>query len=401
MEEHADTMIGSTGSPLAIDRGLEEELIGIRHHLHAHPELSFEEHTTSAFIAARLKEWGIPHRVGVAGTGIVVDIQGADSGPCIALRGDMDALPIHELNEVPYRSQNEGVMHACGHDVHSTCLLGALRTLWSRREGWSGHIRGIFQPGEEKLPGGAKLMIEEGVLDGVDAILALHVFPDLPVGEIGFRPGMYMASADEVHLRVIGKGGHAAMPHETVDPVAIAAQLVTALQLIVSRHAPPTVPSVLSFGYIRGDGATNVIPEHVELKGTFRTLDEAWRERAHTLIRKKVEQICTALGGRAELDLMKGYPFLKNDEALTAKCIRIAKDLLGSEKVTELPIRMTGEDFAFYSQQVPACFFRLGTSSGDGRFTTGVHNPNFDIDDRAIAIGAGTMAGLALGLLDQ
>lgn len=401
MEEHADTMTSKSGVLLGVGSALREELIGIRHHLHAHPELSFQEHATSAYIAARLEEWGIPHKVGVADTGIVVDIQGAGPGRCIALRGDMDALPIHELNDVPYRSKNEGVMHACGHDVHSTCLLGALRLLWARRADWSGHIRGIFQPGEEKFPGGAKLMIEEGVLEGVDAILALHVFPDLPVGKIGFRPGMYMASADEVHLRVIGKGGHAAMPHETIDPVAIAAQLITALQLIVSRHAPPTVPSVLSFGYIRGDGATNVIPDHVDLKGTFRTLDEAWREKAHALIKKKVEEVCTALGGRAELNLMKGYPFLQNDETLTADCTRLAKEFLGADQVADLPIRMTGEDFAFYSQKVPACFFRLGTSSGDGRFTTGVHNPHFDIDDRAIAIGSGTIAELALGLLNQ
>lgn len=388
--------------PVDAIQGLESELIAMREHLHAHPELSFEEHQTAAYICSRLEAHGIPFRARVAGTGIVVDIQGAGPGATVALRGDMDALPIQEKNEVAYRSKYDGVMHACGHDVHTTCLFGALRYLHERRSEWNGHIRGIFQPGEEKLPGGAGMMIAQGVLESpnVDAIIALHVFPGLSVGHLGFRPGMYMASADEIHMTINGKGGHAAMPRDVIDPIMISAQLITALQSLVSRKAPPTVPTVLSFGYIQGLGATNVIPDSVHIKGTFRTLDEEWRMEAHRIIADMCDRICAAYGATVQLEVKKGYPFLQNNHTLTEVCRQAAEQHFGSEHVHHLPIRMTGEDFAFYSQHAPACFFRLGTAAPDGGFQHGVHHPRFDIHPGAIRIGASAMALLALAALD-
>lgn len=376
-----------------------EEMRTVRRHLHANPELSFEERETMSFICSKLDEHGISYRSGVAGTGIVADIQGAGPGPVVALRGDMDALPIQELSEVEYRSCNDGIMHACGHDVHTSCALGAAIILNRIRAEWKGTVRCIFQPGEERLPGGASLMIAEDVLldPKVDLIIAQHVFPDLPVGTVGFRPGMYMASADEVYITVKGKGGHGAMPHLNIDPVLIAAHLITGLQQLVSRKAPPTTPTVLSFGKIFADGATNVIPDEVRLEGTFRTLDEKWRAEAHKHIVKLAEGICASMGGTCDVEVRKGYPFLHNDEALTESCIGAAKNYLDANHVAALPLRMTAEDFAYYSQQVPACFYRLGTASADmSKFTDSVHTPRFDIDEGALEIGMGMMAFLAV-----
>ena len=371
----------------------------VRRHLHAHPELSFEENETMAYLADHLDRIGITYRSGVAGTGIVADISGRDEGRVIALRADLDALPIQEENEVDYSSKRKGVMHACGHDVHSASLLGATMILHQLRSEFKGKVRCIFQPGEEKIPGGASMMIDEGVLDEipVELIIGQHVFPDLPAGEVGFRPGMYMASADEVYITVNGRGGHGAMPHLNIDPVVIMAEVISNLQHLVSRHAPATTPTVLSFGKVTADGATNVIPEMVKLEGTFRTMDEEWRMKAHRLIEEIAQGIAISHGGSCEVKVLKGYPFLKNDEELTKKCHHSAEGYLSKEAVHHLPIRMTAEDFAYYSQKVPACFYRLGTSSADGeRFKDSVHTPRFDIDEESLKTGAGLMAYLAL-----
>lgn len=370
-----------------------------RQHMHMHPELSFKEEKTMKFISQQLTDAGIEHRTGVAGTGIVADILGKGEGRVIALRGDIDALPIQEENDVPYKSQNEGRMHACGHDVHSASLFGAALILHRLKEDFSGTVRCIFQPGEEKIPGGASMMIAEGVLDDipVELIIGQHVFPDLPAGHVGFKPGMYMASADEVYITINGRGGHGAMPHLNIDPVVVMAEVVSNLQQLVSRHAPATIPSVLSFGKVIANGATNVIPEKVTMEGTFRTMDETWRARAHGLIIQITRHIAEAHGATADIEVMKGYPFLKNDEALTINCKEAAQGYLGEDLVHDLPIRMTAEDFAYYSQKVPACFYRLGTSSPDGkRFKDSVHTPRFDIDENALKVGSGLMAHLAL-----
>lgn len=377
-----------------------EEVREIRRHLHAHPELSFEETATAQYISEKLTAHGISHTTGVSGTGIVAVIEGQGPGPTIALRGDMDALPITEQSEAPYRSTNEGVMHACGHDVHTANVIGAGILLHRCKDRWSGRVKLIFQPGEEKLPGGASLMIADGALESpsVDLIIGQHVFTDLPAGDVGFRPGMYMASADEIYLTVKGQGGHAAMPHKNIDPILMSAHLITALQQVVSRHAPPTTPSVLSFGRIEGLGATNVIPDEVHIAGTFRTLNEEWRSQAHQHIERLCHSLCESMGGSCDVDIRKGYPFLKNDTALTERCATAATDYLGAEHVHELPLRMTAEDFSYYSQVVPACFYRLGTTTTDGQKNSPVHTATFDIEEEALKTGVGLMAWLALSV---
>ena len=375
------------------------EIQAIRHHIHAHPELSFEEYKTAAFVSAKLTEWGIKHQTGVAGTGIVGLIEGKNPGKrCIALRADMDALPIQEQNEAPYCSQNDGIMHACGHDVHTSCLLGAAKILNDLRSEWEGTIKLIFQPGEEKHPGGASLMIAAGVLENPkpNAIYALHVYPHLPSGTVGFRAGQYMASADEIYITIEGKGGHAALPHQTVDPIAIAAQVITGLQQIISRKGNPLIPSVLTFGMIKGGFATNVIPDKVELLGTFRTMDEPWRAEAHKWIKDFTEQTCAAYGAKAIVDMPPGYPSLFNDPTLTAKAEGFAKEYMGAANVRTLDLRMAGEDFSFYTHHVPGCFFRIGTSKDGKQFTAPVHNAHFDIDEDALITGMGMMAWCAV-----
>jgi amidohydrolase len=378
------------------------EVQAIRHHIHSHPELSFKEHETAAFVSGKLTEWGIQHTTGVAGTGIVGIIEGKNPGSrCIALRADMDALPIQEMNEVPYRSENAGVMHACGHDVHTSCLLGAAKILAELKDEWEGTVKLIFQPGEEMHPGGASLMIKEHVLENPkpQAIFALHVYPNLPTGTTGFRAGQYMASADEVYITIEGKGGHAALPHQTVDPIAIAAQVITGLQQVVSRKSNPLIPSVLTFGKIQGGFATNVIPDKVELLGTFRTMNEKWRYEAHEWIKDFTEQTCAALGAKAYVEIPEGYPSLFNDPILTARAEEWAKEYLGAENVRELDLRMAGEDFSFYTHHVPGCFFRLGTNRNGKEFTTPVHNSKFDIDEEALKTGVGMMVWCAISAL--
>lgn len=384
---------------------LSEEYLGTvrayRHHLHMHPELSFEEYKTSAYIQETLERHGMEVTSGIAGTGLMVRLVGKGAGKVVALRADMDALPIQETNEVSYRSMNDGVMHACGHDVHSSSLMGAALILNQLKEKWTGEVRIIFQPGEERLPGGASLMIAEGVLTNpdVDVILGQHVFPELPSGMVGFKPGMYMASADEIYLKVKGKGGHGAMPHLNIDPVLISAHVLTALQQVVSRRAKATTPSVLSFGSIHGNGSTNVIPDEVKIEGTFRTFDEAWRDEAHRHIEQIAKGTAQSMGGDCEVKILKGYPYLMNHETLTARCTASAERYLGKEHVVELPLRMTAEDFAYYSHEVPACFYRLGTAGKNGQFKDSVHTSTFDIDEDALITGMGLMAFLATELL--
>lgn len=370
-----------------------------RHHLHAHPELSFQERETSAFVSARLSEMGIPFQEGIAGTGVVGMIEGKKPGSrVLALRADMDALPILEENDVPYKSTRPGVMHACGHDVHTASLLGAARILQEVKEEFEGSIKLIFQPGEERIPGGASLLIKEGVLENPApaSILGQHVMPGLSVGKVGFREGLYMASADEIYLTIHGKGGHGAVPHQAVDVVAIMAQLITALQQVVSRLANPTIPSVLSFGKVEASGVTNVLPNSVYLEGTFRTMDEEWRARAHEKIRAITEGICSAYGARADLEIRKGYPFLMNDPALTRKSKESAIAYMGKDNVVDLDMWMAAEDFAYYSQAMPGCFYRLGTRNEARGIVSGVHTPTFDIDEAALETGCGLMAWLAL-----
>ena len=370
------------------------EIVDIRRHIHQNPELSFEEYETSKYIQSKLTEWGIEFETGYVKTGIVAYVKGNNpSSKIIALRADMDALPILEENDVNYASQNKGVMHACGHDVHSASLLGTIKILNELKDSFEGTVKCIFQPGEEKLPGGASLMIAEGVLENPrpEKILGQHVYPDLEAGKVGYRKGMYMASCDEIHFTVKGKGGHAALPHKLKDPVLATAQIIVALQQVVSRGSKPNVPSVLSIGKVIANGATNIIPNEVNVEGTFRTMDEVWRAKAHQLIEEIIHNTAMANGVEVDLNLEKGYPFLVNDEATTENAILVAQDYLGKENVIDLDLRMTGEDFAYYSQQIPACFYRLGTSE-----SSGLHTPNFNVDEKAIEVGVGLMAFQAI-----
>ena len=379
------------------------ETIEIRRHLHANPELSFQEFRTSDYIASKLKQLGIPYQQGIVKTGIVALIEGKNpTKKIIALRADMDALPITELNNCEYKSTNNGVMHACGHDVHSASLLSAAKILNELRNEFDGSIKLIFQPGEEKLPGGALLMIKEGVLENPHpkSIFAQHVFPNMEVGKVGFRSGMYMASTDELYLTVKGKGGHAAMPAEYTNPLLIASEILLELNKMFMSNEQK-IPTVLAFGKIVGNGATNVIPDEVKIEGTFRTMDEIWRKEAHRKMKMLAEDIAKKLNGSCEFRVELGYPFLVNDANLTTKARRAAEEYLGQANVEELPMRMTAEDFAFYSQLIPACFYRLGTGNKSKGITSGVHTPTFDIDERALEIGSGLMAWLAVCELNE
>lgn len=372
------------------------EFIEIRHHLHAHPELSYEEYDTSAFVQQKLQSWGIPFVV-MAKTGVVGLLKGKNPDKrVVALRADMDALPITEENDIDYKSTKPGVMHACGHDVHTTCLLGAARILHSLKDEWEGTVKLIFQPGEEKNPGGASLMIADGVLENPkpEKIVALHVHPGLEVGRLSFRNGMVMASADELYITIKSKGGHAAAPQFTADTILIASQLVVSLQQIISRNNSPVNPSVLSITSFQGGHTTNVIPSEVKLMGTFRAMDEAWRFKAHELIRKQTTELVHALGAEASIHIDVGYPFVLNDEALGNAARQKAEEYMGAGNVEETELRMGAEDFAYYSHQVPACFFRLGAGNKAKGITSGVHTPTFNIDENAIEIGMGMMAWL-------
>ena len=377
-----------------------EEFIQIRHHLHKHPELSYKEFETSKFVQGKLNEWGIDFEV-MATTGVIGTLKGKNHDKkVIALRADMDALPITEQNQIEYKSQNEGVMHACGHDVHTTCLLGAAKILNELKNEWEGTIKLIFQPGEEKNPGGASLLIKEGVLENPkpESILGLHVHPGLEVGKLSFRGGMVMASADEIYITVKGKGGHAAAPHLTTDIILAASQLVVNLQQIISRMNNPFNPSVLSITSFQGGNTTNVIPSEVKLMGTFRAMNEEWRFKAHELIKNICIETGKISGADVDIKIDVGYPFVLNNTQLTETVRRKAQEFAGANNVEETEMRMGAEDFAFYSHIIPACFFRLGVGNIKSNITSGVHTPTFNIDENAIENGIGIMAWLAVSV---
>lgn len=369
-----------------------------RQYLHQHPELSFEEFNTSKFVQDQLDKIGIPWKI-MANTGVIAELTGdIPSQEVIALRADMDALPIQEVEGRPYGSQNPGVMHACGHDVHTASLLGTVKILHQLKAHFKGTVKFIFQPAEERVPGGANLLIQEGVLkDPAPAhVIGQHVMPLIDAGKVGFRSGRYMASTDELYVRIKGKGGHGAQPQQNIDPVVITAHIITALQQIVSRVADPRMPSVLSFGKVIANGATNVIPDEVYLEGTFRTFNADWREKAHVKMKQMAEGIAESMDAECAFEIRKGYPALVNDEALTATIRTYAEEYLGKENVIDLDLWMAAEDFAYYSQALPSCFYRLGTRNEEKGITSAVHTPTFDIDESALGISTGLMAYLTL-----
>jgi len=374
-----------------------EQVVEIRRYIHKNPELSFKEHKTSAYIKSVLTGWGIPFTEDIADTGIVVLLEGNNpSSKTLALRADFDALPITEENEVDYCSVNKGVMHACGHDAHTASLLGVVKILNSIKQEWDGSVKFIFQPAEEMLPGGAQQMIKEGVLENpkVEKMLGQHVFPDLEVGKVGFRPGKYMASTDELHITIKGKGGHAALPHKYNSPLLAAAKLITDLDISFEKEKDR--PSVLAIGFIEGLGSTNVIPEQVKLKGTLRAMDEDFRALAHNKMLAISDAIAQTYKVEIDFDIRKGYPCLMNDEDLTNKSIEFAKQYMGADNVIDLPIRMTAEDFAYYSHKVASTFYRLGTANKSKGIVHGLHTSRFNIDEQALKIGMGLMAYLAI-----
>lgn len=380
-----------------------DEIVANRRHLHKNPELSFEEFNTQKFVSERLKEIGIVPQP-IANTGLVATIEGKNPGKkVVALRADMDALPIIEANNVEYKSINPGVMHACGHDVHTASLLGVSKILYHLKDEFEGSVKLVFQPAEEKAPGGASIMIEEGVLQNPSPskMLGQHVAPNIPVGKIGFREGMYMASADELYMTVKGKGGHGAMPENCIDPVLITSHIIVALQQIISRNRNPRYPSVLTFGKVIANGATNVIPDEVYVEGTFRAMDEEWRADGLAKMKKMAEGIAEAMGGTCEFFILRGYPFLKNEPELTRRMKSAAIEFMGEENIIDLDIWLAAEDFAFYTHHVDACFYRLGTRNEARGIISGVHTPTFDIDENALEIGAGLMSWLAIQELSE
>lgn len=381
-----------------------KEIIAIRRHLHANPELSFEEFETSKYICEFLDKNNIPYKAGFVKTGIVAHIKGKNPDKkVIALRADIDALPIQETNNVDYASKNKGVMHACGHDVHTSSMMGVAKVLNQLKSEFEGTIKIVFQPGEELLPGGASLMIKEGALKKPDAelIIGQHVYPQMEAGTVGFRKGMYMASADELYVTVKGIGGHAALPQKCIDPILIASHIVIALQQIVSRHSNPIIPSVVSFGRIEGLGVTNIIPDKVTLEGTFRTFDEEWRAEAKVKMKKMAEAIAEGMGGSCDFDIQDGYPFLVNDEEVSDKCWKAANEFLGEDKVKALDLRMTSEDFAYYSQVMPSCFYRLGVANSAEGINKGLHTSEFNIDEEALRTSVGLMTWLGISMLSE
>ena len=375
-----------------------KRVIHDRRYLHAHPELSFQEFQTSAYIKKRLEEMGIAWQ-SIGNTGVVALIQGAlTCDKVIALRADMDALPITEENEVDFCSQNKGVMHACGHDVHTSSLLGTAFILQSLKQQFGGTVKLIFQPAEEVLPGGAGILIDEGVLENPvpQMVIGQHVSPLVPVGKVGIWPGKFMASMDEIRVTILGKGGHGAQPHKNIDPVMIAAQMLVSLQQVVSRMANPVLPTVLSFGKVEAKGAINIIPDKVYLEGTFRTLDEAWRKKAHSILKKMANAITESMGGACVFEIKEGYPFLVNNEAITKQVIKLAGDYLGKENIEQPEIWMAAEDFSRYSQLLPSCFYLLGVGNEDKGINSSLHTSTFAVDEEALVVGTGLMAYLAV-----
>lgn len=379
------------------------EIVEYRRHLHRYPELSFQEKETSAYVSNILSSIGIDHTIDVGGHGVVGLIQGAKkSGRTIALRADMDALPIFEKNDVPYKSQRDGLMHACGHDVHTSSLLGTAKILHHLRAKFGGTIKLIFQPAEERLPGGASIMIKDGVLESPKpaTIFGQHVHPPLGVGKVGVKSGMYMASADEIFVTIKGLGGHAALPQDCIDPIVVAANLIVSLQQLISRRATPTIPTVLTFGKINSTGgATNIIPNEVKMEGTFRTMNEPWRMEAHNIMVNMAEDLAKAHGATCDFNIVKGYPYLENDHDVTVRFKQRAIEYLGSQNVVDLSVRMTAEDFSYFSQAMPACFYRLGTGNPDKGITSPIHTSTFDVDEACLETGMGIMAWVAISEL--
>jgi amidohydrolase len=384
-----------------------KDVVEFRRHIHQHPELSFQEFKTSEFVCSILDKHSISYTKGIVKTGVVAIIEGKKpSKKTILIRADLDALPIEEKNSVKYISKNSGVMHACGHDAHTASVLGTAIILNELKSEFEGTVKIMFQPGEEVLPGGASLMIKEGVLQNpkVDVAIAQHVFPSMEVGKVGFRSEMYMASTDEIHITIIGKGGHAAMAGEYNNPVLVAASIIKEIEKQfpfviddegVSRNTKNTIPTVIAFGKIEGKGATNVIPETVYLAGTFRTMDELWRNEVKEKIKQISNDVCQIYKVKIDLNIIDGYPFLSNDIAVTNLCKQAAVEYLGQENVEDLPLRMTAEDFAYISQVIPSCFYRLGTGNKLKGITSGVHTATFDIDEEALKISTGLMAWIA------
>jgi amidohydrolase len=382
-----------------LSKELAPEITQIRRHLHMHPELSYLEKETSEYISQILDKAGIVYRKGIVKTGILAKISGQLEGKkVVALRAELDALPIEEMNDIAYKSVNQGIMHACGHDAHSASLIGTAMILDKLKHRFGGTIILVFQPGEEKAPGGAKLMLDQGIFNDVkpDLILAQHAMPSMASGTAGFCQGTYMASSDELYITIKGRGGHAAMPHQITDTVLAASQIIVALQQIVSRNADPFSPTVLSFGKIRADGAVNVIPSEVFLEGTFRTMNDRWKKEAHRQMKKIAQSIATGMGATCEFNIVEGYPVLYNDPGITALSKEHACKFLGDKKVLNLEPRMTAEDFAFFAQQIPATFYRLGVSNAKKGISADLHSPFFDIDEEALETGMGLMAYLAV-----
>lgn len=376
------------------------DVVTHRRHLHANPELSFKEHHTAAYVQAELDKLGIAWK-SVAGTGVLATIEGSTPGKVIALRADMDALPIHEANDVPYASTNPGVMHACGHDFHTASLLGTARILNSLRDDWNGTVKLFFQPGEEMLPGGGSLMIKDNVLKDPApiAVIGQHAMPSMQVGKVGVRKGKFMASMDALSIRVKGRGGHGAMPEHNIDPVVIASHIVIALQHVVSRMASPKQPTVLSIGKVIANGAINVIPDEVYMEGTFRTMNDEWREEAHKRMIAMATHIADSMGATCEFKVTRGYPFLINEEKIAGKIQEVAKAYIGEENVSEPDILMASEDFAYYSQVADSCFYLCGTGNVSRGITSALHSPTFDIDEDALKTSTGLMAYIAINVL--
>lgn len=382
------------------------KIVAIRRHIHQHPELSFQEYETSAYIQQQLGDLGIPFEI-VAQTGVVAVLTGQKSASddIVVLRADIDALPIDEQNDVGYKSKNSGVMHACGHDFHTANLLGAASILNDYKTEFSGKIVLLFQPAEEKIPGGAIQVLESGILESfggtIKAVLGLHVSPRVSVGKVGLRSGRFMASSDEFYFTIKGRGGHAAEPHRAVDPIMIGAQLLTTLQQVVSRKANPDVPSVLTFGRFIGDGAANVIPEEVKLAGTFRTMDEVWRKEALEMVAEIAATLPVSLGAKVEVEVRHGYPALYNDPALTQKVKTIIAETMGNSVPQDLEIWMAAEDFAYYSYRYPALFMLIGTNNDDSTTQYGLHNPQFNLDEKAFETSMAVLVNAAISLLNE
>ncbi len=375
------------------------EVISIRRHLHSFPELSFEEFKTAEFIAIKLKEYGIPFISGIAKTGIIATLTGKNPlGKTIALRADMDALPVTEKNDVEYKSTNKGIMHACGHDVHMSCVLGAAKILNELKGEFEGTIKILFQPSEEMFPGGALAMINEGALNNpkVENVFGQHVLPQLESGKIGLKPGKYMASTDEIFITIKGKGGHAATPELYINPISIATTVLSELEKEFIKNKPADSISLLAFGKISGEGKTNIIPDEVKIEGTLRTFDEVWRVNAKEIIYSLTSRIAKKMKGDCEVRISKGYPTLVNDEELTNKVKQLAIEFLGKENVIDQEMRMTAEDFAYFSQKVPSCFYRLGTSNEEKGIVSNIHTSTFDVDENCMLVGMGLMAWVAV-----